>query len=142
MNFIPFLEPVSAIAKKVIDKIWPPQADPNEKLRAEHELTMAMQQREDALINATKDIIVAEMSQGDNYTKRARPTVVYSGLAFIFVVYVAFPMVAFFSGQAMPTLQLPGEFWWAWGGVVSVWTMGRSMEKRGVGGKLTKMVIG
>ncbi len=35
-------------------------------------------------LDARQEIIKAEFAQGDSYTKRARPTIVYSGLAFIF----------------------------------------------------------
>ena len=34
-------------------------------------------------INASKAVIVAELQQSDNFTKRARPTVIYAGLIFI-----------------------------------------------------------
>ena len=34
-------------------------------------------------INASKEVIVAELQQSDNFTKRARPTVIYAGLLFI-----------------------------------------------------------
>jgi hypothetical protein len=142
MGFLPFLSPVSELAKTIIDKIFPPKADPTEKLKAEHELAMILEQREATLVSATREIIVAEMTQGDSFTKRARPSIVYSGLLFIFLVHVALPGYAFFSGQPTPDLSLPAEFWWAWTGVVSVWTFGRSMEKRGHTDKITKMITG
>jgi len=139
---LPFLGPVSELAKGILDKIWPPQADPNLKMQAQHEIEMVLQQRENALVNATQEIIVAEMTQGDNYTKRARPTLVYAGLLFIFLVHVGFPIAAFYSGKPTPSLILPQEFWWAWGSVVGIWSLGRTFERKGIGGKITEAITG
>jgi hypothetical protein len=136
------IKSVSELAKGIIDRIWPPEADANEKLKAQVQIEAMLQQRENLLVDSTREIIVAEMNQGDSYTKRARPTIVYSGLAFIFLVHVFFPIAAFFTGEAMPEISLPAEFWWTWGGVCSVWVYGRSMEKRGSHDKLTKLITG
>ena len=96
--------------------------------------------------NATMEIIKAEMAQGDNYTKRARPTVVYFGLLIIGWNYAIRP---FFSitgadGIEVPMLPvaLPDEFWFAWGSVVSIWSMGRTAERIGVKSKVTEVVTG
>ena len=76
------------------------------------------------------------MAQGDKFTKRARPTIVYAGLVFVFITNVLIPVIAYFSGKTpeeMPQINLPSEFWWAWGTVVSVYGAGRSAEKNGCG---------
>lgn len=129
-------------AKGVMDKIWPPEADPNQRVQAQLRLQEMMEVRENTVIEAQRAVIVAEMSQGDNYTKRARPTIVYAGLAFILAVHVAFPIIVFFTGRPMPTLSLPEEFWWAWTGVCGIWVFGRSMEKRGSSNKIIDMITG
>ncbi len=136
-------------AKGVMDKIWPPQADPNEKMKAQMALQELLEKRENQVIDAQKSIIVAEMQQGDNYTKRARPTIVYIGLAFIGLVNVLLPMIAWITLSVtgkpltgMPDIQLPGEFWAAWGGVCSIWVIGRSAEKRGAANKVINMITG
>ena len=136
------LSSVANLASGIIDKIWPPKADPTEKLKAQHELQVILENRENEIIEAQKEIIVSEMAQGDNFTKRARPTIVYAGLGFIFLVHVFFPMVTFFTRETMPEIALPAEFWWAWGGVCSVWVLGRSAEKRGAEGKTLSMITG
>ena len=46
-----------------------------------------------AELGAKERVLVAELNQGDNYTKRARPTVVYAGLLFIGINYVLFPII-------------------------------------------------
>lgn len=139
---LPFLAPVSELAKSILDKIWPPQADPNQKLQAEMELTKMLEARETTIITATQNIITSEMNQGDNYTKRARPTLVYAGLLFIFLVHVVFPMVAWWKSTVLPALSLPEEFWWAWSGVVGIWSLGRSFERTGKQGKVIDAITG
>jgi len=47
-------------------------------------------------LQAKERIIVAEMASGDNYTKRARPTVVYFGLLIIGFNYALVPLVSLF----------------------------------------------
>jgi len=133
---------IADLAKGVLDKIWPPSADPNEKLKAQAELERMLNEREGKVIEAQKSIIVAEMAQGDSYTKRARPTIVYAGLGFIFMVHVVLPMLSFFKGTSMPSLSLPEEFWWAWTGVCGIWVIGRSFEKRGAEGAVISAITG
>jgi hypothetical protein len=99
---------------------------------------MKLQDSIQAELQAKERVIVAELQQGDNYTKRARPTVVYAGLGFIFFNYVIAPL--FLPEQA--ALQLPVEFWAAWGGIVGTWSIGRSFEKKGVVNKTTSVVTG
>ena len=130
------------LASNIIGKIWPPQADPNAKLAAQFELQKILETRENSVIEAQRSIIVSEMNQGDNFTKRARPTIVYAGLAFIFLVHVFLPCFAFVTSKAVPTLSLPEEFWWTWGGVCGVWVLGRSMEKKGIGGAIVGAITG
>lgn len=86
-------------------------------------------------------IITAELRQGDNYTKRARPTVVYYGLGAITVDLVA-RYIGHFTGNPIPETMLPTEFWVAWGGIVSTWVIGRSAEKRGQTNKVVDFITG
>ena len=105
---------------------------------------------------------MAEMQQGDAYTKRARPSVVYFGLLFIGLVHDVFPLVAKIMLMAslwgktdaavsqvastkileLTSITLPSEFWWAWGSVISIWSIGRSAERRGMANKLVEMIKG
>lgn len=86
-------------------------------------------------------IITAELNQGDNYTKRARPTVVYYGLGAISVDLIA-RYIGHFTGNPIPETMLPTEFWVAWGGIVSTWVIGRSAEKRGQTNKVINFITG
>jgi len=133
---------IADLAKTVINQFFPEKMSDEEKAQAQIRLQEMLQKREDSLIDAQKSIIVSEMQQGDAFTKRARPSLVYCGLAFIFLVHVALPMAAFFCNRPMPELSLPGEFWASWAAVVGIWSLGRSAEKRGAGGKLVGMITG
>jgi hypothetical protein len=91
-------------------------------------------------LNAKKEILLAELNQGDKYTKRARPTVVYVGLVFILLEvaglrHLILEAVAD-NGEQLKTLLASSDkifntFLWAWGGVLGVYSIGRSAEKRG-----------
>ncbi|MBN2060716.1 MAG: holin family protein [Deltaproteobacteria bacterium] len=133
---------VADAAKSIIERIFPPKMTDAEKAQAQVQLQELLQQRENNLIEAQRSIIVSEMSQGDSFTKRARPTIVYAGLAFIFLVHVAFPIIAYINGQDLPQLSLPDQFWWAWTGVCGVWIIGRSAEKKGIENKVVSMITG
>ena len=103
---------------------------------------LAVEETIRAELGAKERILVAELQQGDNYTKRARPTVVYFGLLVIFYNYCVIPSIQLFSGLGIQTFDLPTEFWVAWGGIVATWSVGRSAEKRGVKSKTVSLITG
>ena len=121
------LSAVKSVAQKFI-------GNPAQQQQFELEMETLLQKRESEIeqtlrqhMTMTQEVIKAEMAQGDTFTKRARPMLVYWGMALITVSYI----VGLFKGQILP---LPDNFWYAWGGVVSVWIAGRSAEKfRGKG---------
>ena len=146
------LEPITGaidLAKVLVERFWPKAASEAEKAEAVLGTEKLISQRDDVVISAQKEIIVAEMSQGDAYTKRARPTIVYFGLAAIGIVHVLFPIIAWIALvvkskplEIMPNIQLPAEFWYVWGGVCSIWIIGRTMERKGISGKLVEIING
>ena len=89
-----------------------------------------------AELSAKERILVAELNQGDSYTKRARPTVVYAGLVMIAYNYCMAPSLGIMR------IDLPTEFWAGWSGIVATWSIGRSVEKSGKGNKATKVITG
>lgn len=94
-------------------------------------------------LEAKERVLVAELSQDDNFTKRARPTVVYVGLIFIFFNYCIVPAISLVSGaDTAKTIELPEDFWWAWGGIVATWSVGRSFEKSGISNRATRLITG
>jgi len=133
---------IADLAKTVINQFFPEKMSDAEKAAAQIRLQEMLQKRENTVIEAQRSIMVAEMQQSDAFTKRARPSLVYAGLVFIFLVHVAFPILAYLTSKTLPALSLPQEFWWAWSGVCGVWVLGRSAEKRGATGKLVSMITG
>ena len=97
-----------------------------------------MQESYQKELDTRAQVIKTELTQGDNYTKRARPTIIYAGLLFILIVYVLVPVFS----EARLTIELPDEFWWAWGTVVGVYGVGRSFEKAGATSRITSMITG
>ena len=91
---------------------------------------------------AKKAVLVAELQQGDAYTKRARPTVVYAGLVLALVNHVVLPWVSHFVGSAPPPIELPVMFWTAWGGICGTWVISRTMERRGVQNQMISTITG
>ena len=82
---------------------------------------------------------MAELQQGDRYTKRARPTVIYVGLLFILLELFGIRHIVLdqleLGENALNIIQgsdaIIKTFLAAWAGVVGVYAVGRSMEKRG-----------
>lgn len=144
------------IGKGVADIVDQFKLTDDEKAKFELEMetllqkaTSELEQTMRAELRAKERILVAELNQGDNYTKRARPTVVYSGLGFIAINYVIAPIVMWIvvkiAGTPMPdfpSLNLPAEFWYGWSGIVATWSVGRTMERRGVNNNLVSLVTG
>ena len=115
----------------------------------ENELEVIVQKRDSEIeqtiraeLDAKTKIIEAELNQGDNFTKRARPTTVYFGLVVIFYNYCVIPTIQMIKGISLSPFELPTEFWVAWGGIVATWSVGRSAEKRGTRNKVTSLITG
>jgi hypothetical protein len=132
----------------LLDRFFPKKMDEEERTAVQAQLASAIDERDAKRDEHKQDIIVSELNQKDAYTKRARPSVVYMGLLFIFLVHVLFPIAFYFAGlfkqtpPELPQLSLPTEFWWAWSGICTTWVLGRSAEKRGASGKLLSMITG
>ena len=108
----------------------------------EYELQVRGMDMEAATIDAQKSIIVAEMQQSDAYTKRARPTIVYAGLLAIFLAHIIMPYISHFTRNTVPDISLPTDFWYVWGAVCSVWFVGRTLERKGIGGGVVRKING
>ena len=111
-----------------------------EQLREREAELSSFQQAQD---QTKRDVINAELTQDDLFTKRARPMVVYAGLLFIFLNYVLVPAISSLSGNPLKKgLELPTDFWWAWASIVTTWSIGRSFEKTGASNRITRMITG
>ena len=135
---------------KVIDSLHTSQ---EEKDAAKLSLEKLLQKRDSEIeetlrseIQAKERIIVAEMNQGDAYTKRASPSIVYVGLGMMVGNFCLIPLIASVSNVFGHSVEIaiqnfPEEFWWSWASVVATWSVGRSMEKRGVSSNLGRKVV-
>ena len=140
---------VADFAKGLVDRFLPAKATETEKAQTQIQLQEIIGKREGAIeetvraeMKAKKDIIVAELNQGDLYTKRARPSIVYAGLGFIALNHVVSPTAAIFTEVAVPNLNLPAEFWYAWTAICMTYAVGRSAEKKGVKNKVISAITG
>ena len=135
---------VSKLAEAIFGGIDSISTTEEEKLAAKARMAKVITAYEKDLMDyvrgieeAQRDVIVAELKQDDKYTKRARPTVVYVGLAAFIFNYVLIPnlgqvLALLGLGAASVTLvpiAFPTAFWVAWGGVTGTWAIGRSAEK-------------
>lgn len=132
--------PIGSIVGKVIDGVT---AGASEKKKAVLEIEKIISQRDAdietslrAELGAKERVLTAELTQGDKFTKRARPTVVYAGLVMIAYNYCIAPSLS------IPRVELPTEFWAGWSGIVATWSIGRSMEKNGKPNKATSVITG
>jgi hypothetical protein len=102
-------------------------------------------------------IIEAEMKQDDSYTKRARPTIIYVGLAIAFLKIVFFPLIVlpilvlgnadsmtveFIRSLSVERVPMEQEFWFAWTGVTGMYAFGRSREKMGDQSAISQAMTG
>jgi len=133
---------VADLARDLVKRLWPASMDESEKAKTQIELQQVMETRERQIVESQRDIIVAELQQGDSYTKRARPTIVYAGLAAIFLVHVIAPILSAFGSNTVPSITLPEEFWYTWGGICGVWMVGRSAERIGLRSRVVDLVTG
>lgn len=149
-------------AKDLVNHFLPAKASEKQKLEAASKMSVMLEQRESKLLEAKKDIIVAELQQGDLYTKRARPSIVYVGLIVIVFVHVLYPvlfnlaMLVFIllnkldaltpemlkHINALGQIDLPAAFWATWGSVCGIYGIGRSAEKWGSSNKLVQFITG
>jgi len=150
------IETAAGFATGIVERIWPKKMDDTAKAETVLEIQKLIEARDQVLITSQKEIIVAELQQGDTFTKRARPMIVYVGLGAIVFNHVFLPFVnrivewiTILRTDVLPDafvtlskINLPEEFWYVWGGVCSVYALGRTAEKRGARNALIGWVTG
>lgn len=123
---------------------------PDEKAEFNLKMETLLQKRDSEIeqtiqkeLDTASRVIEAELAQGDNYTKRARPTIIYVGLAMYVLNSIIFPKMAIAAVlltdpamqkiviAALQPVEIPVAFAVAWGSVVSIYAGGRTLEKRG-----------
>lgn len=116
---------------KIIDNF---HMSPEEKVQAQQAVADAQQKAQLAAqdyqvqLNAIAgQNIRAEETSDDNFTKRARPAVVWMGNALIAWNYGLVPV--FGVHWKLGPVVLPDAFWWTWGTVVTGYVFSRGAEK-------------
>ena len=125
--------PIGAALTGVVNSLT---TSSEEKTKAKLEIERLMAKHDSEVEETIRAELVAELNQGDSYTKRARPTVVYAGLVMIAYNYCMAPSLG------IQRIDLPTEFWAGWSGIVATWSIGRSVEKSGKSNKVTKAITG
>jgi hypothetical protein len=93
-------------------------------------------------------VMVAELQQEDLYTKRTRPKIARTGLWIIVFNYCVIPSIQLlvsFSSEYEINIEpfaLPGYFWAAWGSIVAVYGVGKSLENFGINNQITQLMTG
>lgn len=80
------------------------------------------------LVNAMKEVMVADASQDDKYTKRARPTLVYWALSFVTLICLATPF-GYADAMVNTLLKIPGDLWTLMTVGVGAFGISRGVEK-------------
>ena len=98
-------------------------------------------------LDVKQNILLAELDQDDKFTKRARPTVVYVGLAFIFLEllglrHIILHHVGVDASMIENSDNIFKMFLGVWGSVIGVYSIGRSVEKRGTRNAWASFVTG
>lgn len=141
------LDSVGGIADRFIETDDERREFKGEMARLMAERDAQVEQTIRAELEAKQSIMVAELNQGDLYTKRARPSVIYVGLIFIALNHVIWPMATAIAGAfglhiSQMGFDLPDGFWYAWGGLCCTYVVGRSMEKRGSYSRMVNAITG
>ena len=76
-------------------------------------------------LEAKERILVAELTQDDGFTKRARPSIIYAGL----LLALGGAAAKLLGSEVEVAGLVPSEFWYAWAGIGSSWVVSRGVEK-------------
>lgn len=98
-------------------------------------------------LEVKQNIIMAELNQDDKFTKRARPTVVYVGLAFILLEivglrHILMHKIGIDASMVENSDQIFKMFLGVWGSVLGIYSVGRSVEKRGTRNSWVSLITG
>ena len=80
-------------------------------------------------LGAKERVMIAELQQGDNYTKRMRPTLGYAGIGIVLLNHILLPAIGDVAGAEIGNYPVPEIFWAGWAGIMSFYSWGRTKEK-------------
>jgi hypothetical protein len=94
-----------------------------------------------AELDTQKGVMMAELQQDDPYTKRTRPMLMRQGFYLIAIDIMAHVIMEA-VGRTVPVTELELWFMGLWGGLLGVYTIGRSGEKIGAASKIISKITG
>ncbi|MBF0552599.1 MAG: holin family protein [Deltaproteobacteria bacterium] len=138
---------VADLVSGVLGRFWPPAMTDEQKTQAEQAVGALVAGQVNTLVEAQKAIVIAELTQDDKYTKRARPSIIYVGLLIFLLNGVLTPVAAFVATMlghpiSPPVMALPDSFWVAWASVTGIYAIGRSAEKFGADHPIIQKITG
>lgn len=114
-------------ASTVVNKIWGDKMSDQEKAQATMALQTMVHERESKLIDAQREIIVAE-AKGESWLQRNwRPILMLTIVAIVANNYLLFPYLSLFTTKTV-ILQLPDKLWSLMQIGVGGYVIGRSAE--------------
>jgi len=109
----------------LFDKVIP---DADKRAEAQEALTKLLMENQGKLLDAAREVMVADAQSENKLTSSARPIVVYWSLSLITVIVLASPF-----GLATPILsalkEIPSDLWTLVTAGVGIFMFGRSAEK-------------
>lgn len=118
--------PVSDLISEYIE-------DPDKRAEFESRFRLAMLAHESALVNASRDIVVAE-AQGESWLQRNwRPLTMISFVAILVNNFILVPWLIAMGVQNVAVLEMPAEFFTLLTVGLGGYVVGRTMEKTGSG---------
>jgi len=112
-----------------------------ERLRFEIlQVTSLMEQRAAELVQKDLDGVrkqaMTELRSEDPFVRRARPAIIWTGVAVFVINYIVLPFAGFVANKAVTPVQLPDMFWYTWGTITGGYAFLRTLEKTGTKLKL------
>lgn len=127
--------PVSDLLSEVIE-------DPDERARIEAQLRQRLLEHEGSLVEASRDVVVAETTSASWLARNWRPITMLSFVSIIVNNYIIVPWLQAFGIETVAVLDLPDAFFTLLTIGIGGYVVGRSLEKTGssisLGGNTSK----
>jgi len=107
--------------------------DPDERARLEAQFQLALLQQETTLVNATRDIVVAEAQSESWIARNWRPITALTFTAILANNYILVPWLRAFGIETIAVLDMPPELFTLLTVMIGGYVVGRSLEKTNSG---------
>lgn len=118
--------PVTDLLSEIVE-------DPDERARLQAQFQLAMLQHESTLVNATRDIVVAEAQSESWIARNWRPITALTFTAILANNYILVPWLRAFGVETIAVLDMPPELFTLLTVMIGGYVVGRSLEKTNSG---------